>query len=326
MALVCVSVNVATVPLTLTFAVAVAVDVPGIYRTLTVHEPPGAKDVVAVQVPPAMMEKFPPVVPTFVTVGAPPKANGPDAIVELVIVTKPLFVVVLGVVVVNAGAGPVNVSGPAVTLNNAQGLVPVGVLMVTQWPAIAEVAGTVNVAVTVVPFTTVTEAGPAVTPFMIGPFEPGCDMVAGAAKFVPVTVTLKVVPRAPELGLNELIVGGAGAVPLRATGEPFTVIGAAVVPAVIVAVPLKVPAVVGANTMLIVQVAPAPRVVPQLLFGPPVGRENGAVTATAIPVAVAVPSFSRVSVCAVLVVPTMTVPKFSASGVTTSDAVVPFEC
>lgn len=317
LALVCVSVNVATVPVTLTFAVAVAVDVPGAYCTLTVHEPPGAKVVVAVQVPPAMTEKVPPAPPTFVIVGAPPKANGPDAIVELVIVTKPVFVVVLAVVVVNAGAGPLNASGPAVTTKfelAVQALVATGVVMVTQWFPSAEFAGTMNVAVAVVELTTTTLV-------ITGPFEPGWNMVAGAAKFVPVTVTVKVVPRAPEAGLNEVIAGRAKPVPLRATGEPFTVTFA-----VIVAVPVAGPAAVGVNTMPIVQVAPAPRVPMQVPPAPPAGRENGAVTATVIPVAVAVPSFSSVSVCAALVVPTRTLPKFSASGVTTSDAVIPFKC
>lgn len=287
LALVCVSVNVATVPVTLTFAVAVAVDVPGAYCTLIVQLPPVARTVVAVQVPPAMMEKVPPAPPTFVTVGAPPKANGPDAIVELVTVTMPVFVVVLAVVVVNAGAGPVNASGPAVTTNceaAVQALVPTGVVMVTQWFPSAELAGTANVAVAVVAFTTTTLV-------MTGPFEPGCNIVAGEVKFVPVTVTVKVVPRVPELGLNEVIVGSSTPEPLSATGEPVTV-----TLAFIVAVPVNAVADVGANTILIVHVAPAAKVPAQVPPAAPPGRENGAVTVSLMPVAAAVPEFDRVRV------------------------------
>lgn len=271
-----------------TFAVAVAVDPPGTYCTLTVQLVPAARTVVAVQVPPLIMEKVPPAAPTFAIVGAELKVIEP--VPTLLTVTRPVLVAVpLGPPVVNAGVGPVNDTANAVTLNSEvqggpMGLVPAGVVMSTQWPPSAEAAGTVNVAVAVVAFTTTTLV-------MTGPFVPGWNIVAGEVKFVPVTVTVKVVPRAPELGLNEVIVGSSTPVPLSATGEPVTV-----TLAFIVAVPVNAVADVGANTILIVHVAPGAKVPPQVPLAAPPGRENGAVTVSLMPVAAAPPVFDRVRV------------------------------
>lgn len=182
---------------------------------MTVQLVPAARTVVAVQVPPLIMEKVPPAVPTFAIVGAELKVIEP--VPTLLTVTRPVLVAVpLGPPVVNAGVGPVNDTGiDAVTLNSEvhggpMGLVPAGVVMSTQWPPSAELAGTVNVAVAVVAFTTTTLV-------MTGPFEPGWNMVAGAAKFAPVTVTGKLVPRAPDTGENEVIVGPGGAVTVNVT-------------------------------------------------------------------------------------------------------------
>ena len=253
------------VPVIVTCAIAVAVLVPGAYCTFTVQKPPGLRTVVAVQLPPAMTEKVPPAVPTFAIVGAALKVIEP--VPTLLTVTSPVLVAVpLGPPVVNAGVGPVNDTINGVTLNSEvqggpMGLVPAGVVMSTQWPPSAEVVGTVNVAVAVVAFTTTTLV-------MTGPFEPGWNMVAGAAKFVPVTVTVKVSPRAPELGLNELIVGRGTPVPVSATGEPCTA-----TLAVMASEPGAAPVAVGENCTLIVQVAPAAKVPPQPPPAPPAGRE-----------------------------------------------------
>ena len=295
-----------------TFAVAVAVDPPGTYCTLTVQLAPAARTVLAVQVPPLIMEKAPPAVPTFATVGSELKVIEP--VPTLLTVTRPVLVAVpLGPPFVNAGVGPVNDTANAVTLNSEvqggpMGLVPAGVVMSTQWPPIEEVVGTVNVAVAVVAFTTTTLV-------MTGPFEPGWNMVAGAAKFVPVTVTVRVSPRAPELGLNELIVGGGAPEPLSATGEPLTP-----TLAVIVAVPVNAVADVGVNTILIVQFAPGVKLPAQVPAAAPPGRENGGVTATVMPVAAAPPVFARVRVRAALVLPTPVLGKLNEVGVTRSIA------
>jgi hypothetical protein len=91
----------------------------------------------------------------------------------------------------------------------------------------------------------------------------------------------------------------AAAVPVKLTGEPVT----STLP-VMVTVPVAGPAAVGENTTLMVQVAPATKVAPQKPPNDPVGRENGAVTTTVIPVRFAVPVLWSVRVWAVLVVPT----------------------
>src|ERR1700722_16104507 len=131
--------------------------------------------------------------------------------------------------------------------------------------------------------------------------------------FVNVTVPvpeslLRATVIASGFGLTDAV-AGATPVPLSVTGEPVTV----ALPPVMVAVPDAGPAVVGANTMLIVQVEPAARVAVQVL---PVPCANGAVTATAAPVKSAPPVLCSVRVSAALVDPSATLPKASGPPVT----------
>ena len=110
------------------------------------------------------------------------------------------------------------------------------------------------------------------------------------------------IPRMPEpgqfrawdtvqvAGVRVALTTAATPVPVNATGEPVT--GTL---AVIAAVPVDAPVAVGENTTLIVQVAPAAKVVPQVP-GVVVDREKGAETATATVVAVTVPEFDSVKV------------------------------
>ncbi len=103
--------------------------------------------------------------------------------------------------------------------------------------------------------------------------------------------------------------------PLSVTGEPVTV-----TLAVMVSVAGTAPTAVGENTTLIVQVAPAFRVAPQV--PPPAEREyRGDEKASVIPVPVAVPVLCSVRVCAALVVPVATLPKVNGPPVTLSTAV-----
>src|SRR5580704_5609096 len=73
--------------------------------------------------------------------------------------------------------------------------------------------------------------------------------------------------------------------------------------------------------MLIVQFAPAAKVAPQVPPPVPVGLENDAVTATAMPVAPVPPVLLRVRVWAALVVPRTTLVKLSEVGFTANMAV-----
>jgi len=145
---------------------------------------------------------------------------------------------------------------------------------------------------------------------------------------VPAAVTVTdcdalVVPSVVDGNVSEvgttLTVNGGGAtpVPLSETGDPVT--GTL---AVMVAVPVAAPGVVGENTTLIVQVAAAASVAVQVPPAAPAGRENGAVTATAMAVAPAVPVLCRVSVPGVLVVPSVTLPNASGPPVTLSTAIL----
>lgn len=105
--------------------------------------------------------------------------------------------------------------------------------------------------------------------------------------------------------------------PVSETGEPVT----ATLAFIATWPPTTRPSVVGLNTMLNVQVAPAARVAPQVPPGTPAGRAKGPVNIKPIPVAAAVPVLWRVRVCAALVVPSAWFPKFSVVGVTLSIAV-----
>ena len=133
--------------------------------------------------------------------------------------------------------------------------------------------------------------------------------VPPARATLPVLVTVKVccvlvvpvaqLPKASELGVTLKVRVAATPDPLSETGEPATATLAAKV-----AVPLADPVAVGVKTTLTVQLAPAAKVAAHVPPAVPPGRENGAVIATAIPVAVAPPELVSVRGCEALVVPT----------------------
>jgi hypothetical protein len=138
---------------------------------------------------------------------------------------------------------------------------------------------------------------------------------------VLVTVTVRALlvvpvaqfPNASGFGVTVARCVAATPVPLSETGEPVTVTFPAMV-----AVPVTVPGgAVAVNVTVMVQVAPAARVVPQV----PPALENGDVTATVMPVRLAPPVLESVSVCAALVVPSTTLLKASAVGETLATAI-----
>jgi hypothetical protein len=124
--------------------------------------------------------------------------------------------------------------------------------------------------------------------------------VPPASAWLPVLVTVNVsallvvpvaqLPNAKGLGDTLAVKVAAIPVPLNVTGEPFTV----ALP-VMVAVPFTAPGAVGVNTMSIVHVAPAARVAAHVPPAAPAGRENGAVTTTAVPVKFDPPVLCNVS-------------------------------
>jgi hypothetical protein len=111
------------------------------------------------------------------------------------------------------------------------------------------------------------------------------------------------------------VIVGAVPVPVRATGEPTTGTFA-----VMVAVPVALPAAVGEKTTTMVQVDAGLRVAPQVPPPAPATLENGAVTTTLMPVTARVPVLDSVSVCCPLVVVTGTLPNATEVGVTAATA------
>jgi len=179
---------------------AVAVLVPGAYCTTTVQELPGAITKPDTHVPP-VMEKVPPVVPTFAITGAAVRVTGPAEVpvAVLLTVTVPDLVVVLGVVVVNAGVGPLNARVPSSVVKTTALAVPVGVTTCTfRLPAVA-VAVTDKVALTLVALTTVNELTVTPVPVTVTAVAP--------VRLVPVKTTgtlVVVVPRDAEAGAIEV--------------------------------------------------------------------------------------------------------------------------
>lgn len=182
--------------------------------------PPAFRTVVDPQVPPATMEN-----PVPATVGEALNANGPPVVpvAVFVTVTKPVFVVVLGVPVAqvrvppvllhNAGEGGENVSVAPVTWkalgkvpDPLPGTVTVTVLAVNDalWP-IAQLAVTVVEAA--VPVTT-TPVQVMLPPFIATAFAPN--------RLLPLMVTGTIVPRTPDVGLMPVSVG-TGAVTVNVT-------------------------------------------------------------------------------------------------------------
>jgi len=222
------------------------------------------------QVPPAGMENVPPAVLTVVIVGAPVNVNGPAVAPVAVFVTVivPVFVVVVAGVVVSAGAGALIVNVAPVTVNGTVGVVvPPGVVTeMFRAPSVA-VDATLNVAVMVIAFTTVSDPVARVTPLPRPPM-----VVPVAVKFVPLRVTgtatagLPPAGRFAEFGLMEVNVGAGGFV---------TVNGSVLVVPIGVTTPMFLTAVVLAVAEMLIWAA---TVVPHPVAGPPVGHGSSTVT------------------------------------------------
>ena len=184
--------------------------VGGTYCTIIVQVAPGASTVPDAQVPPVTVKA--PVPVTLFTTGAVVSVSGPAfaPVAEFLRVTVPDFVVPLAGVLVKAGAGPVNAGVPPVTVKGKVLLVPPGVVMprfLTPSGAVLEIF---KVAVTWVAETTVRLVTGISAPIPVTANVP--------VRFVPVNVTVTAVPRAPDVGLIDVSVGGGGAVIVNVTG------------------------------------------------------------------------------------------------------------
>ena len=194
------------------------------YLTLKVHVPPTASGVVKEQVfavteysAPMLTRRFSAVIakgaiPVLVTVTTLVTAARGLGIVK-VRVRTPNTVASVPLV----AAAKVNVPCGAVTVNVAVLLVPPGVVTVTVLAPSAAVAVMVKVVATVVE---VTVKAPAVTPV------PDTVTAVAPVRFVPVKVTVPVVPCARDEGAIEVSVGGAEVVPAvnstaPASTDPF---------------------------------------------------------------------------------------------------------
>jgi hypothetical protein len=187
-----------------TLAVAVAVLVPGAYCTTMVQELPGLITKPDTQVPPAMMEKVPPVVPTLVMDGAVFNVMGPAPVPVAVLLTVmvPVLVVVSGVVVVSAGTGPLKATVPTRVVKPTGLVVPIGVTTATFLVPATAVGAIDRVAFTVVAFTTVnvlTVTPVPVTVTAVAPVRPFPVRTTGTL--------LVVVPIDVEAGAIEVSVG-----------------------------------------------------------------------------------------------------------------------
>jgi hypothetical protein len=217
------------------------------------------------QVPPVMVKPLV-AVPAGVTVGAAVNVYAPAFVVAVfVTVIVPVSVPVLAVAGLSAGVGALIANVAAVTVNGTLEVVPPGVVTVMfRAPSVAPDV-TLNVAVIVIAFTTVSDPVARLTP----PPRPPM-VVPVAVKFVPlrVTGTARVVPvagRFAEFGLMEANVGAGGTVTVN--GTVLVVVPIGVTTAMLLAVVLAV------AEMLIW----AATVVPQVA-GPP--SEHGSSTLT----------------------------------------------
>jgi len=194
------------------------------YLTLKVHVPPTASGVVKEQVfrgteysVPMLTRRFSAVIvkgalPVLVTVTTLVTAARGAGIVN-VRVRTPNTVVSVPLV----AAVKVKVPCGAVTVNVTVLLVPPGVVTLTVLAPSAAVAAIVKVVVTVV---AVTVKAPAVTPV------PDTVTAVAPVRFVPVKVTVPVVPCARDEGAIEVSVGGAEVAPAvnstaPASTDPF---------------------------------------------------------------------------------------------------------
>jgi len=184
--------------------------VGGTYCTTTVQVAPGASTVPDAHVPPVTVKA--PVPVTLLTAGAAVSVIGPAVapVAEFLRVTVPVFVVPLAGVVVKAGVGPVNAGVPPVTVNGSELLVPPGVVRVRFLIPSGAALEIFRVAVTEVAETTVR--------LVTGINAPMPPTAKVPVRFVPVKVTVTLVPRAPDVGLIEVSVGAGGAVTVNVTG------------------------------------------------------------------------------------------------------------
>ena len=118
----------APVPVMVTFAVAVAVDAPGAYCTRIVQVFPAATAAPETQVPPVVMEKVPPAVPTLTIAGLALKVSCAPLAVTVIV---PVLVAVVAGVVVSTGAGAEMVA--PVTVKGSVLVVPIGVVRPRLW-------------------------------------------------------------------------------------------------------------------------------------------------------------------------------------------------
>jgi hypothetical protein len=276
-ALVCVAV-VSPVPVTVTLAFAFAVDPPEAYCTVIVQLPAGVggavlafaglRTVPLAQVPPVMVKPLV-AVPVGVTVGAAVNVNAPAVapVAEFVTVTVPVSVTALAGVGLSAGTGALIANVAPVTVNGTLVVVPPGVVTVMFRAPSAAPDVTLNVAVIVIAFTTVSDPVARLTP----PPRPPM-VVPVAVKFVPVRVTGTARAGLPpagwfaEFGLMEVNVGAGGFV---------TVNGSVLVVPIGVTTPMFLTAVVLAVAEMLIWAA---TVVPHPVAGPPVGHGSSTVT------------------------------------------------
>lgn len=186
-----------------TLAVAVAVLVPGAYCTVMVQELPGAITRPDTHVPPIIV-KAPPVVPTLAIDGAVVSATLPADVPVAVLLTVivPVLVVVFGVVVVSAGAGPLNATVPSKVVNPSTLVVPLGVTTATFLVPGVAVGATDSVALMVLEFTTVNALTVTPVPVTVTAVAP--------ARLVPVRTTgtlVVVIPRDADAGVMAVSVG-----------------------------------------------------------------------------------------------------------------------
>ena len=184
--------------------------VGGTYCTTIVQVAAGARTVPDAQVPPVTVKA--PVPVTLLTAGAAVNVSGPAfaPVAEFRSVTVPVFVLPLAGVLVKAGVGPVHAGVPPVTVNGMVLLVPPGVVRPKFLIPSGAAREMFRVAVTVVEFTTVRLVTGIAAPIPVTAKVP--------VRLVPVNVTVTLVPRAPEVGLIDVSVGGGGAVTVKVTG------------------------------------------------------------------------------------------------------------
>jgi len=184
--------------------------VGGTYCTTIVQLAPGLSTVPDAQVPPVIVNA--PVPVTLLTAGAAVSVSGPAfaPVAEFLRVTVPVFVVPLAGVVVKAGAGPVNAGVPPVTVKGRVLLVPPGVVR----PRFLIPSGAAREMFRVA----CTDVGEITVRLVTGISAPIPVTANVPVRLVPVNVTVTLVPRAPDVGLIDVSVGGGGAVIVNVTG------------------------------------------------------------------------------------------------------------